>query len=348
MVSIKHLQKGDLLLKEGDQSSAMYWVQSGSLRLYKKKGAGFIELGVIHKGELVGEMSFLDNEPRSASVEALDKSDVIEIPRGKFEELMKSQPNWMNSLVQTMVKRLRHTNNRLREIENASTVYVQNQDGGTSKQHEFLSTNEVLRLCTALIMIGTRKGERQDDGTICVNANFMHMFGGNIMQVPVAKVTTFLDTMDDAGVIRMEKAKDNKSFIYIASVDFLERFLAWMYEENLKPDEKRLTLSQKALVICDMIYQYGGLAAFGDEQAVDFNMESLYKKVAEATGRNHPFDLGCFHELVNAGLATELQVASSSEKTTKLQLAVFKVLYPFLNLRQRFADINELKRAQGN
>lgn len=347
MVSIKHLQKGDLLLKEGDQSSAMYWVQAGALRLFKKKGAGFIELGIVHKGELVGEMSFLDNEPRSASVEAMDKCDVIEIPRGKFEELMKSQPNWLNSLVQTMVKRLRHTNNRLREIENASTVYVQNQDGGTSKQHEFLSTNEVLRLCMALIHAATRKGERKDDGSFEININWMHMFGGNIQQVAAAKLTTFLDVLDEAGVIRKEK-KENKTFIYLASVEFLERFLSWAYEENLKPDEKRLVLSQKALVICDVIYQYGGLAAFGDEQTVPFNMEALYKKVAESTGRSHPFDLGCFQELVGAGLATELKVASNDEKLTDLNLEQFKNLYPFLNLRQRFIDLNELKRSQSS
>lgn len=347
MVSIRHLKRGDLLLKEGDQSNAMYWVQSGSLRLYKKKGSGFIELGVIHKGELVGEMSFLDNEPRSASVEALDKSDVIEIPRGKFEELMKSQPNWLNSLVQTMVKRLRTTNNRLREIESASTVYVQNADGGTSKQHEFISTNEVMRLCTTLVHCSVRKGERNPDGTITMSTNWVHMYGGNIMSLPVAKVTTFLDMMEEAGVIRLDKDKDRPK-VHVASVDFIERFLSWIYEENLKSDEKRLTLSQKALLICDMIYQYGGLAAFGDAVSVNFNMEGLYRKVADATGRSHPFDLGCFDELVAAGLTTELRVVSSSEKTTELQLEQFKKLYPFLNLRQRFVDLNEIKRAQGS
>ncbi len=346
MVSIKHLQKGDLLLQEGDQSSAMYWVQSGSLRLFKKKGGGFIELGVIHKGELVGEMSFLDNEPRSASVEALDKSDVIEIPRGKFEELMQSQPNWLNSLVQTMVKRLRTTNNRLREIESASTVYVQDNAGGTSKQHEFLSTNEVLRLSTSLIHACSRKGEKGSDGTTAININWMHMYAGNIMQVPVAKVTTFLDVMEEAGVLRMEKVGD-KTNVHLASIEFLDRFVSWLYEENLKSDDKRLVLSQKALVICDMIYQYGGLASFGNESLVQFNIEALYQKVADATGQGHPFDLGSFDELVSAGLATELRVASSNEKMTDLQLDEFKRLYPFLNLRQRILDLNEMKRAQG-
>ena len=129
MVAIRKLDKGDVLIKEGDASQSMYWLQSGTMRLYKKKGQGFIELGILHSGELVGEMSFLDQEPRSASVEALQKCDVIEIPRGKFDELIKKQPNWLGSLISTLVKHMRTTNNRLREVESASTVYVQDESG---------------------------------------------------------------------------------------------------------------------------------------------------------------------------------------------------------------------------
>ncbi len=131
MVSIKHLKKGDALMKEGDNSNSMYWVQGGTLRLFKKKGAGFIELGVVHSGEVVGEMSFLDNQPRSASVEALQPCDIVEIPRGNFDEFINAQPSWMKSLIQTLVKRLRTTNNRLRELESASMVYAKDEAGRT-------------------------------------------------------------------------------------------------------------------------------------------------------------------------------------------------------------------------
>ncbi len=257
MVSVTHLKKGDLLLKEGNRSSAMYWVQSGSLRLFKKKGAGFIELGLIRKGKLVGEMSFLDDEPHSASVEAINECDVVEIPRGKFDELMEAQPTWLSSLLQTIVKRLRAADNRLQEIEDASTVYVTNQDGGTSKQHEFLSTNDVLRLSMSLICACMRKGEQKDDGSCEVDIDWMHMYGGNISQIAAAKLTTYLDVMEEAGVLRTEK-NNGKTSIFVASIEFLERFLFWVHEENLKPDDKRLVLSQNALVICDMIV-IGGL-----------------------------------------------------------------------------------------
>lgn len=62
---------GDFLLHEGEVSSEMYYVQSGTLAVMKRKGDAVHQIGTIISGELVGEMSFLDKEPRSASVKAL-------------------------------------------------------------------------------------------------------------------------------------------------------------------------------------------------------------------------------------------------------------------------------------
>lgn len=346
MVGIKKLEKGDLLIREGEQSASMYWLQSGSLRLFKKKGNGFIELGVLHSGELVGEMSFLDDQPRSASVEALSKCDLIEIPRGKFDEVMKTLPSWLNSLVQTLVKRLRTTNNRLKEIENASTVYKQDEMGRTVKQHEFISTNELLRMCSALLLVATRKGEVAADRSVKIRATWVHIFAGNIAQIPVAKVSTFLETLNEAGVVRMEKDKD-QSFIHVYSTDFLDRFITWAYDENLKPDEKRLPVTAKGVIICDMIYQYGNLASFGVAEQAPVDMAKVFQQASAAMNTNLPFELSSFQELVKAGLATELTMSQADEKVTQLQLAKFRQIYPCLNLRQRFLDLNEEKRSPG-
>ncbi|NUM88893.1 MAG: cyclic nucleotide-binding domain-containing protein [Bdellovibrionales bacterium] len=201
MVHIRHMKKGDVLVKEGDSSNSMYWVQSGTLRLYKKKGSGFIELGVVHSGEVVGELSFLDNQPRSASVEALQPCDIIEIPRGKFEEFINTQPSWMKSLVQTLVKRLRSTNNRVKELESASTVYSKDDEGRTTKVHEFLSNGEQLKLCSAVLMAGLRYAEKQPDGSLKCKAGWIQLFGGHIANIHLSKVTTFLEMMQEAGLV---------------------------------------------------------------------------------------------------------------------------------------------------
>ena len=215
MVHIQHLKKGDILVKEGESSNNMFWLQSGTMRLFKKKGNGFIELGIVHSGEVIGEMSFLDNQPRSASIEALQGCEVIEIPRGNFEEFLGTQPSWMKSLIQTLVTRLRSTNNRLRELESASTVYARDDEGKSTKIHEFLSNSEIMKLCSTLLLVSSRNGEKQADNSFKVKAGWFQLYGNHIFGVPLAKIQAFLDTAQDVNFIKIDRQKDHVDlFIY--------------------------------------------------------------------------------------------------------------------------------------
>ncbi len=106
------IASGESLIAEGDENNnSMYWVVSGSFAVYKSNDLSeLVEIGMINKGELVGEMSFLDNEARSATVMAIENSEVLEIPSGKFQSVIDDQPRWFKSLLRTLSSRLRDAN----------------------------------------------------------------------------------------------------------------------------------------------------------------------------------------------------------------------------------------------
>lgn len=108
------VKAGDCLLYEGATSNTMYWLQAGQLLVTKRKGTTDIELGHIYTGELVGEMSFLDGKPRSATVKAVTDCELIEIPRDAFEKVFEGQPQWFQGLVKTLTDRLRKTSAKVR------------------------------------------------------------------------------------------------------------------------------------------------------------------------------------------------------------------------------------------
>lgn len=114
MSSLIQLTPNQILMKEGDKSAGMYWVKSGQLVVLKKQGLEEIVLGHIVSGELVGELSFLDDGPRSATVKAVVPCELIEIPRETFENIFKTQPKWLEILVKTLAERLRKANSRIR------------------------------------------------------------------------------------------------------------------------------------------------------------------------------------------------------------------------------------------
>jgi CRP-like cAMP-binding protein len=108
------LTTNQILIREGEHSSSMYWVQSGQLIVTKKRGNEEVTLGHVYSGELVGEISFLDKDARSATVKAMTDSELIEIPRETFDNLFKTQPKWLEILVMTLAERLRKANARIK------------------------------------------------------------------------------------------------------------------------------------------------------------------------------------------------------------------------------------------
>jgi len=110
----KTLLSNEYLMREGEESAQMYYLQSGTLAVFKRKGDIENQIGTIMAGELVGEMSFLDRHPRSASVKAMTECVLVEIPREKFEKLMEGHPKWFRALLHTLLDRLRKANARVK------------------------------------------------------------------------------------------------------------------------------------------------------------------------------------------------------------------------------------------
>ena len=108
------IKTGDYLLREGDVSDELYFLNEGTMAVFKRKADKENQIGTIYSGELVGEMSFLDGEPRSASVKALSDCHLTVIPRDKLEKYISRQPSWYRALVKTLVERLRKANARVR------------------------------------------------------------------------------------------------------------------------------------------------------------------------------------------------------------------------------------------
>lgn len=108
------LNPGDYLLHEKAESREMYYIQKGILGVYKRKGDRDVQIGTLIAGEVVGEMSFLDKQPRSASVKAMSEVVVVIIPHEKFEKTIENMPKWFTALQSTLLERLRKANARLK------------------------------------------------------------------------------------------------------------------------------------------------------------------------------------------------------------------------------------------
>jgi CRP-like cAMP-binding protein len=109
------LLRGQVLINEGDASDCLYFLKSGELAIYKfdKKTARNNLIGYVEPDEIFGEMSFLNNLPRSASVKANTDCEIAIINRGDFNKIFATQDPLMQTLVKTLSERLHKANSKL-------------------------------------------------------------------------------------------------------------------------------------------------------------------------------------------------------------------------------------------
>jgi len=101
-------KKGEMIYVEGDLGSEMYVVQSGAVRIYRTLGGVKQELAIMEKGDFFGEIAVLEGLPRTASAEALDTSEIIEINSATFDTMIRAN-------IEIAVRMLRKLSNRLQE-----------------------------------------------------------------------------------------------------------------------------------------------------------------------------------------------------------------------------------------
>lgn len=79
----KNVPAKGVLIREGEPTDALYVVLRGTLAVCVEAMGGE-EIARLSRGEVVGEMSFIDTRPPSATVKAIEDSVVWSIPRMKL------------------------------------------------------------------------------------------------------------------------------------------------------------------------------------------------------------------------------------------------------------------------
>ena len=104
---IVHFKKGDIVLREGEASDYLYYISSGTYEvLHKDKPVGSLSSQDI----FMGEMSFLLNQRRSASIRATSDGKLILLTQKTFINVIREYPHYGIFLSKLLAKRLVRTN----------------------------------------------------------------------------------------------------------------------------------------------------------------------------------------------------------------------------------------------
>ena len=104
---VKSFPKNTIIVSEGDGTDSLYIIGAGRVKVFVSDEEGReIILATHGAGEYFGEV-VLDGGPRSASVMTLEPSRFTVIPKQKFRDLLRSNPEFSVHLVEKLLRRIR-------------------------------------------------------------------------------------------------------------------------------------------------------------------------------------------------------------------------------------------------
>jgi CRP/FNR family transcriptional regulator, cyclic AMP receptor protein len=114
VVSRKSVTRSTMVMAAGDATDSLYIVLSGRLKVMMSDAEGKeVILAILGPGEFFGEMGLIDDEPRSASVVALEACELLGITKRDFKKALADNFEMTMAVMRGLVRRLREADRKI-------------------------------------------------------------------------------------------------------------------------------------------------------------------------------------------------------------------------------------------
>jgi CRP/FNR family cyclic AMP-dependent transcriptional regulator len=106
-------RRGETIFHQDDPAAAMHIIRTGQVKITTTSAEGEeIILAIIADGDFFGELSLLDEGPRSANAIAMEATQTLTLQHGDFLDIMSRHPEVVKSVMVCLANRLRHADRR--------------------------------------------------------------------------------------------------------------------------------------------------------------------------------------------------------------------------------------------
>jgi CRP/FNR family transcriptional regulator, cyclic AMP receptor protein len=112
----REFPKGHVLFREGESGSEMYVVQSGKVNITKRVRETEKILATLGAGEFFGEMSILNNKPRSAGAVMAEQGKLLVIDPRTFEAMIRGNVEIAVRLIKKLSERLQEADEQIANL----------------------------------------------------------------------------------------------------------------------------------------------------------------------------------------------------------------------------------------
>ena len=107
------IEKGEVIVRQGELADSFFVIASGKVKVYMTEGDREVILKTLGAGDYFGELPMFDQEPRSASVAAIERCHLQTLTYKSFLRAMEGSADIARCLLQTLARRLRDADRKI-------------------------------------------------------------------------------------------------------------------------------------------------------------------------------------------------------------------------------------------
>ncbi|MDP4116134.1 MAG: Crp/Fnr family transcriptional regulator [Bacteroidota bacterium] len=113
----QRFKKDSTILFEEESGSALFIIMEGKVKVSRVSSDGReVILTILNDSDFFGEMSILDGAVRSASITAMEDTEIFIIQRNDFLDLLQNHPDISIALLQELTQRLRAADTKIKSL----------------------------------------------------------------------------------------------------------------------------------------------------------------------------------------------------------------------------------------
>ena len=110
---VRQFTKNETIVRQGEMGLGLYLIAKGRVKVDREQGGVRMQVAELGPEQFFGEMSLLDNKPRSATVTGIEDSECVLLTRDSFVKLMNKYPEIPIRMARVLADRLRVANEKL-------------------------------------------------------------------------------------------------------------------------------------------------------------------------------------------------------------------------------------------
>ena len=109
-------QPDQVIVAEGQTGLGLYCIQSGKVRVTQNTASGPREIRTMGPGETFGELSLLDDRPRSATVTAVEPTTAVLLDKSQFLAEIRTYPEIALPMLEVLSTWIREADQKIAEL----------------------------------------------------------------------------------------------------------------------------------------------------------------------------------------------------------------------------------------